>query len=383
MKFLRFTIALLLIIPLQSMALPIRLASMLKTVARHTRIKAQEIQVKSRAIKARAMEPLVRRQHPAAIKFTTSSLRPAPATKRFLTYRVAPFASISFATTAAALKHKEQQETQRKRDEYNHNVVTIFAHGMKSSAKAGLHRHVNSQRPGAFIQGPLATFDFKDTVQASSASFGQEDDVNKLEEICASFPGQRKVLTGSSRGASTCMNYLGTKPTPDIGAAVVESPFASLETLISPNLKPIFKWYFPHYQSHGLQPINTAPHISKDIPLFIFCSKDDEVIPVSQTIALYSALRAAGHTKSHLMIVDHGAHAKILGNKDGQRVRNTIHAFYKKYDLPHDEIWAAYGQDSLRQTNPSQEQLKTISAQAQSNSAMRIIKMSGGASGSR
>ena len=370
MKNIRLIIGLLITISLQSMAIPIRFLSAFKACV-----------TRARALKVKTMEPLVRRKHPAAIPLSASILHPTVATKIFLTRRIAPLAFTGFASTAAATKYKEQQELKLRA--YNQDIMTIFAHGMKSSAKAGLHRHVHSQRPGAFIQGPLTTFDFKDTVQASSASFGQEDDVHKLEETCNAYPEQRKILVGSSRGASTCINYLGSKHAPDIGAAVVESPFASLETLISPQLKPIFKWLFPHYKPHGLQPINTAPTIAKHTPIFIFCSKDDEVIPVAQTIELYNALRASGHTKTHLMIVDSGSHAKILGNKDGQRVRNTIHAFYKEYNIPHNEAWATEGQESFKQTNPTQEQLKSVSSSAQCNSFTRMIRMSGRASGSR
>lgn len=373
---------------LQSNALPIWLTSMLKTIARHTRAKTQTIKAQMREFKAQAVEPLARRKHPAAIPFTPSRLRPVIATRRILTHRLAPITLTGFASTAAAIKYKEQQEAKLKEaklklDAYNADVMNIFAHGMKSSAKAGLHRHVNSQRPGAFIQDALVSFDFKDTAQASSASFGQEDDVRKLEEVCNAYPEQRKILVGSSRGAATCMNYLGSKQVTDIGAAVIESPFASMETLITGPYRPLFRWWFPHYQPHGLQPVNTAPTIAKDIPVFIFCSKDDELIPVSQTIDLYNTLRSSGHTKSHLMIVDNGAHAKILGNKDGQRVRNAIHAFYKEYNIPHNEAWATDGQESFKQTNPTPEQLKSISSKVHINGLMRIIKMSGSASGSR
>lgn len=273
-------------------------------------------------------------------------------------------------------KEKEAEEKKRLLDEYNKNIVTIFAHGIKSSSNAGRHRHTDSGRVGAFIEGPLATFDFKDTQNGRSASFGQEDDVKKLEETCNEYQ-QRTVLAGSSRGAATCLNYLGSRNPTHVAAAVVESPFSTIETLVSDRYKSLFKWLFPNYNSNGLQPISSVKTISKDIPILIFCSKDDEIIPVSQTIECYKKLKESGHTKSHILIVDHGAHANILINKDGQKVRNAIHAFYQKYNLPYNEAWANAGQSLLEECQPSNKVLDEISAKSFPSSWKAIRRMSG------
>jgi hypothetical protein len=83
------------------------------------------------------------------------------------------------------------------------------------------------------------------------------------------------------------------------------------------------------------------------------------------------------------MIVDHGAHAKILVDKDGPRVRNAIHAFYKEYNLPYNQEWATQGQAAFKETTPSTQTLQSIRSKAQVNVFIRIIKMSGSVSGIR
>jgi len=314
--------------------------------------------------------------------------------KYFITHRFIPLQAgiLTGSLAAQALKKKllEQQkkeqkakEEQRRLDEYNQDIVTIFAHGLRSNANAARHRHVSSGREGAFIEGSLATFEFKDTKKGSLASFGQQDDVAKLEETCHAYAQKRKVLVGSSRGASTCLNYLGSKNACDVAAAVVESPFASMETLVSNRYKSLFGWMFPRYNPKGLQPITSAKTISKDVPIFIFCSKDDELIPVSQTIEFYKELRDSGHTKAHILIVDHGAHAKILVDKDAQTTRNTIHAFYKAYNIPHNAAWADAGEKTFGECQPSSDRLDSISAAAQQSTWKLLRRMSGASSGSR
>lgn len=378
MKHIRILLGLLLTMALSSHAMPVRIAYAIKAAA--TRVRAIKPAVVAR------VKSTIRTHAPSSRRFIFSAPRFTPSSKNLFTHRIAPLSLRTLSATTAALYFKEEankKKSEAEHKEYMQDVVTIFAHGMKSSAKAGLHRHIDSQRPGAFIQGPLTTFDFKDTIKASTASLGQEDDVKKLEETCEAFPDQRKILVGSSRGAATCMNYLGARQTPHIGAAVVESPFASLETLVRPSFKPLFRWLFPQYNPKGLQPINVAPSIAKDIPILIFCSKDDEVVPVSQSIDLYKALRSSGHDKSHLLILDHGAHAKILIDKDGKKVRDTIHAFYRNYNIPHNDSWADAGQETFKQCQPSDELLATIRANAKVSTWKSVMRMSGSASGSR
>lgn len=348
--------------------IPLRLMSALKRVARTTNPKTTS----------------------GSLQFQTATITRLPKTQYTPRNRfVRPLALGTVTTSALAVPYfyKTKQEEAKKQElhAYNQDIMTIFAHGMKSSAKAGLHRHVSSQRPGAFIQGAFTTFDFKDVAQVRRASLGQEDDVKQLEETCLAFSGQRKVLVGSSRGAATCINYVGTRNNPEIGAVVVESPFASLETLVNPRFKRFFKLLFPEYSPHGLQPVATASTISKNVPVLLFCSKDDEIIPVSQTIQVYNALKASGHTQCHLLVVDHGAHAKILHDKDAITVRNAIHAFYKTYTIPHNAEWAQAGYDTFKSCQPTAQELEKIAtvAAAQASSWKTIMRLSGGSSGSR
>lgn len=291
-----------------------------------------------------------------------------------------------YAKNESPRDRKQRTEVKSSQEE----LVTIFSHGLRSNDKAAHHRHVQnsiaSKRPGAFIEGPLLTFNFRDAQKPSLANFGQMYDVELLEKAILESGNRNKILTGSSRGSATCLNYIGNKSTTGIQAVVVESPFASIETLITSWWKKkIFQWCFPEYDPNGYQPLASARNVPTKLPIFIFCSKDDEVVPVSQTIEYYKELRKRGHKKVHLLVVEKGAHAKILNHKEeGEMVRNAIHAFYEQYGLPCNKNWAKAGKETFeKKCQPTFDQVDAISRTSKMGTWASFFKIIGSMSGSR
>ena len=75
----------------------------------------------------------------------------------------------------------------------------------------------------------------------------------------------------------------------------------------------------------------------------IVCSKEDARVPAWSSEKLADALRESGHTMTHCVTLERGIHGKLIKGPDGDKYRNAVHAFYKKYDLDHNSEWAELG----------------------------------------
>ncbi len=94
-------------------------------------------------------------------------------------------------------------------------------------------------------------------------------------------------------------------------------------------------------------------NISKDIPILIICSKEDQLVPLSSSINVYKKLIASGHKHTYIFVTDYGRHAKILRGADGEKYQYVVNAFYKKYNLPYCSTSAAKGEDLLALCQPT------------------------------
>ena len=225
--------------------------------------------------------------------------------------------------------------------------------------------------PFWIIQDPFHTFNFPDALRGfdgHQTSLAQENEIKTLANEYEKLKHQKIVLVGMSRGASTILNFLGTHNSSAVVAAVVESPFDSiLDTLTtlcqaagvnwvpsiiknsSPNL------FFGKFNPHGIFPIKVAHNINKELPILIIASLQDTLIPALNSALIYLKLIDCGHTHVHLLLLDKGHHAYLLENDDAHLYLNVVHAFYKKYDLPHNQTFAAQGEAFLAQCQPSKK----------------------------
>lgn len=223
------------------------------------------------------------------------------------------------------------------------------------------------------IKNPFYTFNFPDAGRGlgfdwNQTSLAQENEIQTLANEYEKIKQKKIVLVGMSRGASVILNFLGTRPSNSIIAAVVESPFDSIvETLdtlckiAGVNWIPMFirhnspNLYCGKYDPNGIFPIKIAHNINKELPLLIIASLEDTLIPAANSAAIYHKLRDLGHQNVYFLLLDKGAHAYLLENDDTPLYLNTVHAFYKKYDLPHNQTFATQGDAILAQCQPSKK----------------------------
>jgi len=234
--------------------------------------------------------------------------------------------------------------------------ITIFSHGLGGQGDHAIYYHTQSGQPHAFIEGRMESFDYQDVQDSRASCIGQDADMETLHKACETI--SQATLVGVSRGAATIFNYLAKYIPKNITAVVAESPFDQVSSVVQhkagfASFESSLPLVFPNYNRSGPQPIQAAKSIDKDIPVLLVCSDEDALIPTSSTKRLYDALCLAQHTKTHLLVTKHGAHANILNGPDGQLYRNVVHAFFKAYNKSHNPRWAAAGQERFASCKPA------------------------------
>lgn len=231
------------------------------------------------------------------------------------------------------------------------------------------------------MDGEIVTFDYEDVTQwfwrtdFTQVSMAQTNEIMRMKKIfdqTQSILEQEQkstdmILVGVSRGASVIINFMGLFNPEQVKAIILEAPFDSSGTIAKSMIKNlnlawipgmqsmshnVLSFLFVQHKKDGIQPIDSAATIKKNLPIFIACSLADWVVPASSTMALYKKLIETGHTHVHLFIAEKSKHSKIIFSEDGDEYVQAIHAFYKKYDLLHDAHLANAGQNILPQCQP-------------------------------
>jgi len=262
------------------------------------------------------------------------------------------------------------------------NVHYLFSHGMADDASQATRylepikgkKTIRGSCP-TIMQEPYTTFNYDDAPHKMwRANLAQEGDIKTLEQAYNSILKKDHdaeiVLIGVSRGAATALGFLGNANPSHIRAVVLESPFDSVSELITRQLEKLFEQ--PHtkmklilherlipailrgYRPDGPTPSNAIPWIPTDLPILVVCSLKDGIVPVGSSVAVYHQLRQTVHKNVHLLKLDRGEHARIKSDSaEGERYRNVVHAFYKKYNLAHHNEWAQEGLLAFTQTQPT------------------------------
>jgi dienelactone hydrolase len=271
--------------------------------------------------------------------------------------------------------------------------VYLFSHGIAGTHRQAYHFtdwYMNHEGEKIYnkyfiLYHPLITFDYHDSWRwtekgeefaaikqwfrslirgnYSRASLAQESDIEQLSDVFSKqlIPDDKVIILGVSRGASNILTFLCKKQPNNVAAAILESPFASIENVLDNIIQKswilkgflerykytIFKMIFTKYSEKGIRPIECIDHISKDIPLLFVCVLSDGLVPHDSSIALYTALKRAGHKKVHLLVLLEGNHGFLIQGKSANIYQETVHAFYKKYGLPHDPELATKGEKFL------------------------------------
>lgn len=256
--------------------------------------------------------------------------------------------------------------------------VYLFAHGLAATKKQVdiLYNRFRDQSADALIynkhwlidneQFLVHAFNFDDALNDNGGinfkrhhvNLGQEADLASFDTAYKAIPAdQDVVLLGLSRGAATILNY-GPRLGSNVKAIVLESPFDTLLSIIKsiarriyfpynrhtrPFLLSAMNYWFPALDMEGIVPIQSVEFFPLDIPILFVHSAQDSVVSINSSRRLYAALRSRGHTNVYLLELPEGSHGKIIRGTCAQTYCNVVHAFFKKYNLPHDEQRAAHG----------------------------------------
>jgi hypothetical protein len=213
----------------------------------------------------------------------------------------------------------------------------------------------------------MVSFSYRDWLSPLSTCAGQEDDLDQLHSYCQRY--QNVILAGCSRGAAAIVNYLGMQQPSNVIAAIIESPFDHSRNVIDniarqiniqkkSTIDSISTTLAPNHNQEGIQPIDHVAKIDHSIPVLFIGTVKDRITPVQGCIALYNKLWHMDHPSVHIFIANHGSHGLITLSSDGKMMRNVIHAFYKKYNLPHDAAWAAAGAEIFARCQPAPQDLE-------------------------
>ena len=92
--------------------------------------------------------------------------------------------------------------------------------------------------------------------------------------------------------------------------------------------------------------------VDKNKPIALITSKVDEEVPYQNTLNLYRNLRERGHNNTHLLVLEHSAHNQYPLGSEKEKYQAFMHAFYRKYDLPHISRFADEGEKYLNASQP-------------------------------
>ena len=261
-------------------------------------------------------------------------------------------------------------------------IFTVFSHGIADTWKQ-VHWYVKSYKKYGLIyrndryllHTPFVTFNYPDAsnklyrVNYNETSFGQGNEIGRLNKAYTTTMSHYEncdiILWGLSRGAANVLIFAGLYQLNNVKALLVESPYFTMgEVIENIMMKKNLTWLpisygetlaeliFKQYTRHGHSPANCVENISKEIPIFIICSKEDHLVPFSSSINVYKKLIESGHTHTYIFITDHGKHAEILQGPDGEKYQWIVNAFYKKYNLPYCAASAAQGESLLALCQP-------------------------------
>ena len=262
------------------------------------------------------------------------------------------------------------------------NTITVFSHGIADTWKQ-VHGYVKSYKKNNLIyrndryllNTPFVTFNYPDAtdklyrVNYNETSFGQDNEISRLKKAYNSTLTRcgdcNIILWGLSRGAANVLIFAGLYELPNVKAIVVESPYFTMGDVIENIMqKRKLSWLplsygetlaeliFKRYTRHGWSPANSIENISKDIPIFIICSKEDHLVPCSSSMNVYKKLIESGHNHAYIFVTEHGRHAAILQGSDGEKYQWVVNAFYKKYGLPYCPSSAVKGEPILASCQP-------------------------------
>lgn len=200
----------------------------------------------------------------------------------------------------------------------------------------------------------------------SKTVIGQEADIEKLQkafdEHRQRYPEDKYILYGCSRGAAAtftmvCLNK-NKNSLNNVKAVVLEGCFDSVTAVLKQrygSVAPLalqFATLKMAYNKDGISPLTVAHDWPANIPVLFITSKIDTEVPIERTQALIEKLKQqVPQAQVHLVVLENSRHPRYAldNEEDKKRYENGVHAFYKKYNIPHDAAKAARGASVLHE----------------------------------
>jgi len=264
-----------------------------------------------------------------------------------------------------------------------HAHIYLFSHGFGDTYRQA-YKYMKQYtwlgktvRNKNYILGtPIKLFNYPDAIykgmpKLTQVNLGQKGDVDALKKAYDEIQDESIVLFGTSRGASTVVNFAGIHDTYKLKAIIAECPFDHIDNVFNthwfvmasswlvskPHLYDFFLW-ITQYKKDGEHPINHVGNIDPNLPIMFICTKSDTIVPYNSTLNLYKKIIASGHKHAYIVHFERGRHSDLIRGKDAQKLRNIVHAFYAKYDLPHNQLFAQAGKWTLEhECQPTLESL--------------------------
>ena len=183
------------------------------------------------------------------------------------------------------------------------------------------------------------------------ALFKQVYDKHLAELQDVDGKAQSIVLYGTSRGSATVFNFCALYRPSEVKALVCEGLFDSIEHIFtetkSVRVRGMIKLLpkVTEFKHDGILPIKVAQEIPRDMPVLLITSLKDKVVPHACTMNVYRTLRETGHTNVHILVCKKASHIGYPWCSEKKLYESVVHAFYKKYGLPHIPEYADAGYD--------------------------------------
>jgi len=264
----------------------------------------------------------------------------------------------------------------RKPTYFTLNPITWLINGLRQDLAPLALRFMQNNLDFTVIDNPdsllsIANYSFN----FGKANLGQKNDIKTLHKAynkhVQEHPDTGVILYGDSRGAATIFNFIALHKPTQVKAAVLDGIFDTIPHTVKHfaytdkraceenRLYNIVRFVMGSYKHDGINQRETAEIIADDVPLLMVISLKDGLVAPQSAFYLYNRLRDRGHQKVHLLVLKNGLHpAYMLHAEDKKIYEPVVHAFYKKYNLPHNAKLAAQGQKEFKATQPTAGYLK-------------------------
>lgn len=258
----------------------------------------------------------------------------------------------------------------------DHEPVTVYSRGYRNGALLigsflfhNLNRAQSLPTVYKYIQvgnintKQIVSFDYIDTIK--SFDHGCTQRASSLKKIIQPLEQKNKniILFGDSLGAKTIL-YLATQQSlSHVKAIVLESPVFDLKNMIKNEIQHDFWWLYdyqekmydvlcsllPAYEPNADLTLDALKNIPYNIPIFIAHLHNDKLLDNETAKKIVNTLRDNG-CSVYFLVIDH-PHTQHSCIATSAPFIHGLNAFYKKYNLPHNQQFAHIGSDILARSH--------------------------------